>query len=339
MINPGLKIGAKLAFCEPSNTSILPFQLIASVEPDSIEEPCPRRIAAETQKSNLRMRKSALLCLLVPVFSFAQESSRLHLTLFGGVSNYQGDLQGRTFTFNQSNLAIGAGLKYDLTPHIGVRAGIQYGTVEAHDNQNTEAVLRARNLSFESRILEGNLLLEYTLFNMEDKKISPYVFGGIALYHFNPYAFDTLGNKVFLKPLSTEGQGLTAYPERKEYKLTQFAIPFGGGIKFRVSPNVVLGYEIGLRKLFTDHLDDVSGTYVDEFRLFEERGAKAVEMAYRGNQLKDGLPYPEEGSPRGGAKYKDWYYFQGLTLTIGIGGSGGGFGGGRGSIGCPKNVY
>lgn len=262
----------------------------------------------------------------------------MHLTFFGGVTNYQGDLQGRTFTFNQSNLGIGAGLKYDLTRHLGVRAGIQYGTVSAADNQNTEAVLRARNLSFESRILEGNLLLEYTLFDLEDKKISPYVFGGVALYHFNPYAFDTLGNKVMLKPLSTEGQGLTAYPERKEYKLTQFAIPFGGGIKFRVSPNVVLGYEIGLRKLFTDHLDDVSGRYVDEFRLYEERGARAVEMAYRGNQLKDGAPYPAEGTPRGSAKYKDWYYFQGLTLTIGIGGNGG-FGGGGGGVGCPKNVY
>jgi hypothetical protein len=176
---------------------------------------------------------------------------------------------------------------------------------------------------------------------MEDKKISPYLFGGVALFHFNPYAFDTLGNKVFLKPLSTEGQGLSAYPDRKEYKLTQFAIPFGGGIKFRVSSNVVLGYEIGLRKIFTDYLDDVSGRYIDPFVLAQERGLKAVEMSYRGGELKDGDPnYPVEGNPRGGSKFKDWYYFQGLTLTIGIGGgSNSGWGGGKGSLGCPKNVY
>lgn len=287
------------------------------------------------------MRTPALLCLLLPVFSYAQESQRLHLTLFGGVANYQGDLQGRTFTFNQSNLAIGAGLKYDLTPHFGIRAGINYGTVEASDRQNNEAQLRARNLSFQSRIVEGNLLLEYTLFNMEDKKISPYLFGGVALYHFDPYAFDSLGNKVFLKPLSTEGQGLSAYSDRKEYKLTQFAIPFGGGIKFRITNNVVLGYEIGLRKIFTDYLDDVSTTYVDRFVLAQERGLKAVEMAYRGGELKDGDPtYPADGTIRGGSKFKDWYYFQGLTLTIGIGGgSNSGGGGGRGSVGCPKNVY
>jgi opacity protein-like surface antigen len=286
------------------------------------------------------MRNYALLWLLLPVFGVAQESNRFHLTLFGGVANYQGDLQGRTFTFNQSNLAIGAGLKYDLTPHFAIRTGINYGTVEAADNQSDQADLRARNLSFQSRILEGNLLLEYTLFNMEDKKISPYLFGGVALYHFNPYAFDSSGNKVFLKPLSTEGQGLAAYPNRKEYKLTQFAIPFGGGIKFRITNNVILGYEIGLRKLFTDYLDDVSTTYADPFVLAQERGLKAVEMSYRGGELKDGDPvYPAEGTVRGGSKYKDWYYFQGLTLTIGLGGGNGGWGGGKGSIGCPKNVY
>jgi opacity protein-like surface antigen len=283
------------------------------------------------------MRKYLLLCLLVPVLSQAQEQ-RLHLTLFGGVSNYQGDLQSRRFSFNQSNLGLGAGLKYDLTPHFALRAGINYGTISASDKEN-KPDLRARNLSFESRILEGNLLLEYTLFNMEEKRLSPYLFAGVALYHFNPYAYDTLGNKIYLKPLSTEGQGLTT--DRKEYKLTQFAIPFGGGVKFRISNNVVLGYEIGLRKVFTDYLDDVSTTYVDQFTLFQAKGAKAVEMAYRGGELKNGnTTYPADGAIRGGSKYKDWYYFQGLTLTIGIGGGSGGFGGGhKGEIGCPKRVY
>ena len=288
------------------------------------------------------MRKSVLLCLLLPVFSYAQEGQRLHLTLFGGVANYQGDLQDRRFTFNQSNLGLGVGLKYDLTSHFAVRAGINYGTVEASDTQNGQADLRARNLSFQSRIFEGNLLLEYTLFNMEDKKLSPYLFAGVALFHFNPYAFDSLGNKVFLKPLSTEGQGLAAYPDRKEYKLTQFAIPFGGGIKYRISSNVVLGYEIGLRKIFTDYLDDVSTTYVDPFILAQEKGLKAVEMSYRGGELKNGnTTYPADGTVRGGSKFKDWYYFQGLTLTIGLGSGSGGWGGGGGKnrLDCPKNVY
>jgi hypothetical protein len=177
---------------------------------------------------------------------------------------------------------------------------------------------------------------------MEDRIVSPYVFGGVAVFHYNPYAYDSLGNKQFLKPLSTEGQGLAQYPGSKPYKLTQFAIPFGGGIKFRISQNTVLSYEVGLRKTFTDHLDDVSGPYVDQFTLAQERGLKAVEMAYRGGEVKGGnTTYPADGTVRGGPKYKDWYYFTGFTLYIGLNSRGSGFGSRRkgSQYGCPTPVY
>lgn len=288
------------------------------------------------------MQKLWLLCLLFPVTAFSQQ--RWNLTVFGGLANYQGDLQGKAFTLDQSNLALGLGVMYNLTPNLGIRGGLNYGTIEAADARN-EAKLRFRNLSFTSRVVEGNLMLEYTLFNMEDKRISPFVFGGLAVYHFDPYAFDSLGSKVFLQPLSTEGQGLSQYPDREPYKLTQFAIPFGAGIKFRVGYNTVLAWEVGLRKTFTDYLDDVSTTYVDPFILAQERGMKAVEMSYRAGELHEGDPnYPVEGTIRGGSKYKDWYYFTGFTVYIGINGkNGGGRIGGRGRKGneldCPRPVY
>jgi hypothetical protein len=254
--------------------------------------------------------------LLAPLFSSAQ---RWHLNLFGGFTNYQGDLQEKPLTFEQANGGFGAGLKYDLTPHFALRTGLMYGKTSADDKRNTNAALKERNLNFESRILEGNLMLEYTLFDMEAKRFSPYAFAGVAVYRFNPYSYDTLGSKVYLKPLSTEGQGLEAYSDRKPYKLTQMAIPFGGGLKLRVSDNVVIAYEIGLRKLSTDYLDDVSRSYVDQRLLLATRGSKAVEMAYRGDELKNGNPvYPDAGAIRGGEKQKDWYYFQGININIGL---------------------
>jgi hypothetical protein len=286
------------------------------------------------------MQKLWVWCLLFPVTALSQP--RLHLTLFGGVANYQGDLQAKPFTLDQSNLALGLGVKYDITPNFALRAGVNYGTVEATDARNKPS-LRFRNLSFASRIVEGNFLLEYTLFDMEDRKVSPFAFAGAALYHFDPYAYDSVGRKVFLQSLSTEGQGLPQYPDRKPYKLTQFAIPFGAGVKFRVSYNTVLSYEIGLRKLFTDYLDDVSSTYVDQFVLAQERGLKAVEMAYRGGELHGGDPnYPADGTVRGGPDFKDWYYFTGFTVYIGINtGKGSGTfrkGRKRGSVDCPPEV-
>ncbi len=64
------------------------------------------------------------------------------------------------------------------------------------------------------------------------RKVTPYLFGGISVFYFNPYATDPAGDKVYLRPLSTEGEGLPMYPDRKEYSLVNMAFPFGGGFKF-----------------------------------------------------------------------------------------------------------
>jgi len=281
------------------------------------------------------MKKFLWVILCIPVGgSFAQQ---LHITARGGFAGYQGDLQSKRITLDQSSFAFGLGLKYDFTPHWSVRAEFNSGKIEADDKKN-EPQLQLRNLSFQSKVVEGNLLAEYSLFDLTERKITPYFFGGIALFHFNPYAYDTLGNKLYLKPLSTEGQGLPQYPNRKEYKLTQFAIPFGAGFRYRVAENVTLGYELGLRKTFTDYLDDVSTSYVDQFTLAQERGAKAVEMAFRGGELKNSTAvYPPEGEVRGGSDFKDWYYFHGITVTVALK-SNGPSGGKKGSTNCPKPV-
>jgi hypothetical protein len=283
------------------------------------------------------MKKLIIAGILIPAFLNAQ---RWHVNVFGGISNYEGDLQNKAFTLDESYGAFGAGLQYDLTRNFSVLWDFTLGKVGASDAYN-KPDLKPRNLSFETQILEGNLLGEYTLFDLRHHRFSPYAFAGLAVYHFNPYAFDTLGHKVFLQPLSTEGEGLPQYPDRKPYSLTQLAIPFGGGVKLRVTNNVVLTYEIGFRKLFTDYLDDVSTSYVDQNILLAAKGPEAVEMAYRGNELKGGNPtYPSAGTLRGGSKYKDWYYFSVIKISIGLNDKGETpYGRGiRGSVDCPKKL-
>lgn len=286
------------------------------------------------------MRKLLLLSIFMS-FIVHVHAQKFSVDLFGGFSNYQGDLQEKKFTTDQSKLAFSLGLRYHLTDQLSVRTNLTLGKIAASDSKNKKPALQQRNLSFESKITEGNVLLDYSFFSLNDRKFTPYVFGGVALFHFNPYAFDSLGNKVFLKPLSTEGEGLSQYPDRKNYHLTQFAIPFGAGVRWRVNDNVVLGYEIGMRKTFTDYLDDVSTTYVDPTILLAAKGAKAVEMSYRGGELKNGnTTYPAAGTIRGSAKYKDWYYFSGISVSIGINNRGekafNGSGRGKGRIDCPK---
>ncbi len=279
------------------------------------------------------MKSLFLSFLIIPGFLQAQ---RWHVNVTGGLSNYSGDLQGKPYTFDQSNFAFGAGAQYDITRNFSAISNISFMKVSASDQFNN-ADLVFRNLSFQSNILEWNLLGEYTFLDMTKKTFSPFIFGGIAVFHYDPYAYDTLGQKIYLKPLSTEGEGLPQYPGQKPYNLTQFAIPFGGGIKFRVSENIVLAYEVGFRKTFTDYLDDVSTIYADQTILANAKGGKAVEMAYRGNELKGGAPYPTAGTVRGGSKYKDMYYYTGIRVSIALISRNDGYYG-RGRTDCPRNV-
>jgi len=277
------------------------------------------------------MKKLILLGILIPTLVHAQ---RWHVNVFGGISNYSGDLQSKTITLDQSYAAFGAGAQYDLTKNFSILSDISLFKVGAADKYN-KPDLRFRNLSFQTQIVEWNILAEYTFIDLTRKKFSPYVFGGFAVYHFNPYAYDSVGAKVYLHPLGTEGEGLPEYPNKKPYNLMQVAIPFGFGVKLRISDNVVLAYEFGFRKLFTDYLDDVSDRYVDQTILLNARGPKAVEMAYRGGEVKGGDPtYPVDQTLRGGPKYKDFYYFTGIRLSFAIESKRDGYYG-RGRIDCP----
>ena len=270
------------------------------------------------------MRRFCLLggFLLLASILFSQ---KVHIGVFGGMSAYQGDLTDKIFPKKVTNGVVGLSVNYELTEQFMIRGGFNYSIVGGADRFSDDDSLRARNLAFETKLTEFSAIGEYYFFNLYDQKFSPYLFAGFAVYHFNPYAYDVNKQKVFLKPLSTEGEGLSQYPDRKPYALTQPAIPFGGGVKYAFTDNLRLGLELGMRKLFTDYFDDVSTTYVDPNDLLPAKGQLAVDMSYRADELPGGNPvYPSKGAQRGGATHKDWYYFFGLHLTYRLGGEGGG---------------
>jgi hypothetical protein len=284
--------------------------------------------------------------LLLVLLSATASAQRFHIGVFGGLSAYNGDLSDRIFPKKETNGAIGITGNYELTDNIMLRAGYTYTIVGGADRFSRDPELVKRNLSFETRISEFSLVGEYYLLNLYDNRFSPYVFAGLAVYHFNPYAFNTAGDKVYLKPLSTEGEGLAGYQDRKPYALTQMAIPFGGGVKYALTDNLHIGLELSMRKIFHDYLDDVSTGYADPADLLAAKGQQAVDMSYRGDELPGGDPnYPAKGAQRGGATKDDFYYFTGIHVTYRLGNShgkglfGGGGGNRRSRMGCPTNVY
>jgi hypothetical protein len=235
-----------------------------------------------------------------------------------GTANYQGDIVDQPYTFDNSRFAIGFGAEYNVSTRINLKAMLHITSLTADDKDNIKPYLLGRNLNFTTNLTELGITAHYDLLNFDTHNIVPYVFGGIAIFHFNPFTYDSLGAKTYLQPLSTEGQGLTGIAtEVKPYSLTQWSIPFGGGFKCRINEMVSISLELGLRKLFSDYIDDLSSTYVDKAALLAQRGPKAVSLAYRGDELKTNPgTYPTGGTVRGGAKSKDWYYFTLLTASF-----------------------
>jgi Domain of unknown function (DUF6089) len=262
---------------------------------------------------------SLLLLLCVQVHAWSQNedfSKEPSLSFLGGLMNYQGDLNPNSFTVGHSKFSAGLGIRQPLSRWFTARAGFVIGKLEAADRYNRD-YLKPRNLSFFTSIKEIHAGLEFHFMNISKTRFTPYIYGGIAIFHFNPWSYDDDGNKTFLQPLSTEGQGIPEFPSQKPYKLTQFSLPFGVGIKYAVSDKVIIGLEFSQRKTFTDYLDDVSSFYVDRTTLLAAKGPKAVEMAYRGlSTSAPGASYPAHGEQRGTPSEMDWYYFTGLNVEI-----------------------
>ncbi|MEM1320665.1 MAG: DUF6089 family protein [Bacteroidota bacterium] len=260
-----------------------------------------------------------VLLVLIPSVALAQT---YEVGLFMGVSGYQGDLVSKAYEAEDLNLAYGAVFRYNLYQSLSFKAGINKGRISGSD-QNVEDDFhghRSRNLSFESDILEFHVQAEYNLFGynvLENiRQFSPYVLVGVSAFAFKPRAFYE-GRWHELQPLGTEGQGMEGY--EAPYKLRQISVPLGCGFKMSISDAVNLAFELGFRKTFTDYLDDVSGQYPDLNALQEARNETAVALSYRRPEVDPGAPIDPIGGARGNPDNKDWYFFNGFTLTFNIG--------------------
>lgn len=231
-----------------------------------------------------------------------------------GGASYNGDLTQKVFYLKQVRPMVGLNLKYNTTTFFNLRAGISFARVTASDKDNKDPDLKVRNLDFTSNIFEFHAAGELNLMDPELFYGYPYLFAGVGVFYFDPFTYDDNHKKQFLRPLGTEGQGLSAYPGRKPYSKIQLCLPIGGGWKLKLKKDMELCYEFGYRILFTDYLDDVSRTYPSLELLAQERGDIASQLSYR----KQGIPFTEEGEARGNHKVRDLYFFNSVKLAVNL---------------------
>jgi len=219
---------------------------------------------------------------------FGNEKARVEVGVNIGPSFFLGDLGGNhgkgTPFLKDVNLSLtkimkGAFLTVYPNEWLGVRVAAEIGKLESQDKIiDTKGVnelwRKQRNLDFKSNITEAYIAgevfpLMFLNKNHEDYKprLRPYGVIGVGVFHFNPLGSltDANGHQTWynLKPLHTEGEGFTEYPQRKNYSLTQVNIPMGIGAKYFISDRVNVSLEVLHRKTFTDYMDDVSTEYID----------------------------------------------------------------------------
>ena len=242
----------------------------------------------------------------------AQVVSSTEIGIMGGGSYYLGDMNDKHFDYMMPSGGIV--VRKNIDRRITVKAEALLGYIRGDDNRNTNDTVKLnRNLHFRSPIYELSGQVEFNFLPYETGNslypFTPFIFAGVSLFRVNPQAEASNGEWVAFQPLGTEGQGTTAFQDRKKYALTQFSIPMGGGFKIAINKTFNIILEYGIHKTFTDYLYDVSSTYTGGNLI--DMSPLAVEMSDKslnGPQAKD--------FQRGDTKNNDWYTFTGITLSF-----------------------
>jgi hypothetical protein len=271
--------------------------------------------------NNIKTLK-AYSALIILFLAFNAGAQQVEFGLYGGVSNYMGDVSEQKMKWDQTHPSVAVLGRYNINKKLTFKGFIGYGRVSGADSLAKQEANRIRNTNFFSDIYEFSVHMEYNLVenNLSTRgrrPLIPYLFGGIGLFHFNPKT-NYGGNVYELQPLGTEGQGTTTYNNLKKYNLTTFCIPIGIGLKKRVTPYLSVGVEVGMRFTFTNYLDDVGGNYANSNVVGSAYGPLARSLSNRTGEVVEEQRQAQEGDRRTttpGLIKNDMYFMGGVSIT------------------------
>lgn len=275
------------------------------------------------------MNRIILIVLILATGSLslkAQELSYIQQGEFGitaGAAHYFGDLNTRA-GLNRPKPAVGAFFRKQFGNYIGLRVSAHYAQLGYSDKYSKNEYQKTRNLSFNTSIFELGIQGDFNFFKYVPgdpaHNFTPYVTLGVGVFTYDPYAYLD-GQKVFLRPLGTEGQ-TGGYEGRKEYSTMALCIPFGVGIKYSVSEKVNISVEIAQRFTTTDYLDDVSSTYAPAtyFPPGPNGPSVAALMQDRSYETRpDDILSSHPNAQRGWSKQRDQYVIAEIGISFNFG--------------------
>jgi Domain of unknown function (DUF6089) len=190
-----------------------------------------------------------------------KKSSKYEVGLGAGVFVYQGDLTPSrfgSFKTMRPGLVLHGSRKLNST--LAVRLNLSLASIMGNDAKyNTPAYRQQRNFNFRSPLIEFSPQLVWNPLGWDDvgKKISPYAFGGAALSILHIKRDWSNFNAAYFESELSVLSGLAIDAAHRTPRVTA-AIPVGAGMRYSISPQIVLNAEAGYRILFTDYLDGFS---------------------------------------------------------------------------------
>lgn len=252
------------------------------------------------------MMKRIIICFaLCFLFGSLAKSQTTEVGLNLGAAGYMGDLNPRN-PFDFSGIAFGGFVKRNLDPYWAIGLHYNFGKIKDNDANSSDASFRSRNLNFSTALNELSLQVDFNFLEYfaggGTKNFSPYIFAGVGGVLFNPKAVYQ-DQKYELRYYETEG---------KAYKNYAVSIPYGVGMKGRISDHFALFSQLGYRTAHTDYLDDVGDRYptVDAYGKIDANHPKTINLS-NPSQLPGTF---NPGGQRGDFVKKDTYFF----LHIGI---------------------
>jgi hypothetical protein len=247
--------------------------------------------------------KRITLIIIIGLLGFSLQAQKtMEIGIFGGGSYYLGDINPG-FHFVQTKPAYGVVARVNLNPRWTIKMNAYRGEVAGDDNISNK--VPNRDLNFKSKVTDISAVVEFNFFNYitgsTRNHLTPYIFGGIGVFMFDPES-----DGVALRDLGTEGQNVD-FDGRSPYKTTQLAVPFGIGFKHSLTKRFGFAFEWGLRKTFTDYIDDISKTYYMDGESINPSDQAAI--------MSDPTRSHDAYEARGNSSNDDWYAFFGLTLT------------------------
>ncbi len=253
--------------------------------------------------------------------------------MFGiGANQFLGDLGGKNqigkdyslvdLDLPSTNIGGMIGYRYRFHPYWATTTSLNVGMLKGDDALTNEIIRNSRNLHFRTIIVELSQRLEFILLAnekfgaryrikglkfMRDRNDQIYVFGGVGVNYFNPKA-QFNGSWVALRPLKTEGQGLSGGPA--EYLPVTMTIPMGIGFRMGIDRMWRIGIEASYVKTFSDYIDDVHGEYYDPSALAAQVG---TESAYLSNPSVENSTWFTPGQQRGD-KQNDAYFYLNIVV-------------------------